>query len=128
GDSQVLIMSLRSGAGVDGLQHVCRTVVFGELDWSPGVHEQCTGRVDRDGQASPVVAYYLTADEGSDPIVVDVLGVKRQQSEGVRNPGGPLAERADIGEDALRRLAAEFLRSKGVAPEMVEAPGEAVQA
>lgn len=128
GDSQVLIMSLRSGAGVDGLQHVCRTVVFGELDWSPGVHEQCTGRIDRDGQTSPVVAYYLIADEGSDPIVVDVLGVKRQQSEGVRNPGGPLAERGDIGEDALRRLAAEFLRSKGVDPELVKAPRDAVPA
>lgn len=116
GDAQVLIMSLRSGAGVDGLQHVCRTVVFGEFDWSPGVHEQCLGRVDRDGQADPVMAYYLESDEGSDPIVIDVLGVKRQQSEGVRNPGGPLVERADIGEAALRRVAADFLRAKGIAP------------
>lgn len=117
GRSQVLIMSLRSGAGVDGLQHVCRTVVFGELDWSPGVHEQCIGRVDRDGQADPVMAYYLNSDEGSDPIVIDVLGVKREQSEGVRNPSGPLAERIDLGENALRRVAARFLESKGIAAE-----------
>ncbi len=41
GDSQVLIISLRSGAGLDGLQYATKTVVFGELDWSPGVHEQC---------------------------------------------------------------------------------------
>lgn len=113
GDAQILIMSLRSGAGVDGLQHVCRTVVFGEFDWSPGVHEQCLGRIDRDGQQDPVMAYYLESEEGSDPIVIDVLGVKRQQSEGVRNPGGPLVERADIGEDALQRVAREFLRSRG---------------
>lgn len=52
GDAKVLIMSLRSGAGVDGLQGMCRTVVFGELDWSPGVHEQCVGRVHRDGQGA----------------------------------------------------------------------------
>lgn len=116
GNAQVLVMSLRSGAGVDGLQHVCRTVVFGELDWSPGVHEQCIGRVDRDGQTDPVMAYYLNSADGSDPIVIDVLGVKHQQSEGVRNPGGPLAERMDIGENALKRVAAEFLRSKGIAP------------
>lgn len=37
----VLIMSLRSGLGIDGLQTVSRTCVFGELDWSPGVHDQC---------------------------------------------------------------------------------------
>lgn len=115
GEAQVLIMSLRSGAGVDGLQHVCRTVVFGEFDWSPGVHEQCVGRVDRDGQKDPVMAYYLEADEGSDPIVIDVLGVKRSQSEGVRNPGGPLAERIDLGERALKRVASNFLRKRGAA-------------
>jgi SNF2 family DNA or RNA helicase len=114
GESQVMIMSLRSGAGVDGLQHACRTVVFGELDWSPGVHEQCTGRIDRDGQPEPVVAYYLEAEEGSDPIVIDVLGVKRQQIDGVNNPGGALSERLDIGEDALRKVAARFLESQGV--------------
>lgn len=113
GDAQVLIMSLRSGAGVDGLQHACRTVVFGEFDWSPGVHEQCVGRVDRDGQEDPVMAYYLEVEDGSDPIMIDVLGVKRSQSEGVRNPGGPLAERNDLGERALKRVATEFLRKRG---------------
>jgi SNF2 family DNA or RNA helicase len=86
GDARVLIMSLRAGAGLDGLQHCCRTVVFGELDWSPSVHEQATGRVFRDGQKDPVVAYYLTSDEGSDPVLQSALGVKRMQLEGVRNP------------------------------------------
>lgn len=92
GDAQVLMMSLRAGAGIDGLQHLCRTVVFGELDWSPSVHEQATGRVYRDGQPDPVVAYYLTSDEGSDPVVQSVLGVKRGQLEGVRNPDQALFE------------------------------------
>jgi len=41
GETPLIMISLRSGAGLDGLQHVCRTVVFGELDWAPGVHEQC---------------------------------------------------------------------------------------
>ena len=40
GDARVLMMSLRSGAGLDGLQEVSHTAVFGELDWSPGVHRQ----------------------------------------------------------------------------------------
>lgn len=115
GDAQILVMSLRSGAGVDGLQDVCSTVVFGELDWSPGVHEQCIGRVDRDGMDihRPVVAYFLTADDGCDPIMIDVLGVKREQIEGVRNPGQGLLERVDVGEDTIRQLARSVLEKHG---------------
>ena len=109
GSSNLLIISLRAGAGMDGLQKVCRTVVFGELDWSPGVHEQCIGRVHRDGQLDPVMAYYLISDEGSDPIVADVLGIKREQIEGVINPDRPLVEALDRGEHNLKKLAQHFL-------------------
>lgn len=109
GDARILIMSLRSGAGLDGLQHSCHTVVFGELDWSPGVHEQCIGRPHRDGQTEPVFAYYLVADDGADPIMIDVLGVKREQIEGVRNPGIGMAERIEPAEGHLRRLAETYL-------------------
>lgn len=103
--AQVLIMSLRAGAGLDGLQEVCRTVVFGELDWSPGVHEQCTGRVFRDGQKDPVMAYFLVSDEGSDPVVADVLGLKKAQIEGVRDPDAALVEAMEAPEHGIRRLA-----------------------
>ena len=121
GTAKVFIMSLRSGAGVDGLQFVCRTAVFGELDWSPGVHEQCVGRVDRDGQSDPVTAYFLVSDEGADPIMVDVLGIKRDQLEGVRNPGGGLVERVDLGENNLRALARSFLAGRGIAAPSTDA-------
>jgi SNF2 family DNA or RNA helicase len=113
GRSQLLIMSLRSGAGVDGLQGLCNTVVFGELDWSPGVHEQCVGRVHRDGQDEPCTAYFLVSDSGSDPIIAEVLGVKRQQIEDVRNPDAALVERINTGENSIRRLAREFLARRG---------------
>jgi hypothetical protein len=113
GDAQVLIMSLRAGAGIDGLQKVCRTVVFGELDWSPGVHEQATGRIYRDGQADPVVAYYLLAEDGSDPIVADVLGVKRGQIEPVRNPDGT-TDLVQVDEARVRRLAEDYLKQRGM--------------
>jgi superfamily II DNA or RNA helicase len=114
GAARVLIMSLRAGAGVDGLQSKARTVVFGELDWSPGVHEQCIGRIYRDGQADPVVAYYLIADSGSDPVVADVLGVKRSQSDGVRDPNSALIEKSQGDPDRVRRLAEEFLKQRGI--------------
>lgn len=109
GESKVLILSLRSGAGLDGLQDVCSLMVFGELDWSPGVHEQCMGRPHRDGQVKPCTAYFLVSEEGADPIMVDVLGIKREQIENVRNPDTALAERIETGEGHLRELAKRFL-------------------
>jgi hypothetical protein len=114
GHSQVLIMSLRSGAGLDGLQHHCRTIVHGELDWSPAVHHQCDGRVHRDGQPEPVVSYYLYADHGTDPTMLDVLGVKRQQAEGITDPDAPLVERVQqVDPGHIRRLAEEYMRQRG---------------
>jgi SNF2 family DNA or RNA helicase len=110
GESKLLIMSLRSGAGLDGLQAVPNAVVvFGELDWSPGVHSQCTDRVDRDGKREPTVVYYLLSDSGSDPAMADVLGVKRGQSEGLRNPQQDLIEKLDRTGERVRTLAEQYL-------------------
>ena len=118
GKSRVLCMSLRAGAGLDGLQDVCAPTVFGELDWSPQVHTQCIGRLHRDGQQRPVVAYYLLADEGSDPVVSDVLGIKRMQSEPVLAPNAPLIQpKATV--DRVRLLAKDYASRHGL---KVEAP------
>lgn len=108
GESKVLVMSLRAGAGLDGLQYACRTVVFGELDWSPGVHEQCEGRVHRDGQPDPVAAYYLVSDAGSDPIVAEIVGLKRGQIEGVRDPGADKTLVQVDSAEGIRRLAERY--------------------
>ncbi len=110
GDSQILLMSLRSGAGLDGLQFKCSTVVFAELDWSPGVMDQCLARVYRDGQGNPVVAYYLTANTGSDPIVSEVLGLKLQQLDGALKPEeGDLLERLQVDPGHIKKLALSYL-------------------
>lgn len=112
GDSQVLVMSLRSGAGLDGLQFASRTVVFGELDWSPGVHEQCEGRVVRDGQLDPVAVYYLVSDSGSDPIVSEIVGLKRGQMEGVRDPEADTALQQVDSSGGVRLLAERYAAKK----------------
>ena len=121
GHSRVLVMSLRAGAGLDGLQAVCRNVVIGELDWSPGVLEQCIGRVDRDGQSVGVMAYYLYTDHGSDPTMLDVLGVKKPQIQGLRDPDAALIQSLEIDPGHVRRLAEEFLRQRGVDVRQTEA-------
>lgn len=112
GGAQVMVMSLRSGAGLDGLQRVCSVVVIGELDWSPQVMGQCIGRVDRDGQETPVVAYYLTADDGADPTMLDVATVKRTQMVAVRDPGRPLVEETTADPEHVKKLAAAFLERR----------------
>ncbi|GMW01491.1 MAG: hypothetical protein AMXMBFR84_26280 [Candidatus Hydrogenedentota bacterium] len=112
GSSKVLIVSLRAGAGLDGLQHVCSTTVFGELDWTPACHEQCEGRVYRDGQPNPVMSYYLLANHGSDPIVGDVLGVKATQAKGVNDPSAPLVEKLQLDPERIKRLAEQYLHRR----------------
>lgn len=78
GKSQVCLLSLRSTAGLDGLQSAS-CVVFGELDWSPAVHSQAEDRAHRLGQKDSVLCYYLVCDEGSDAEMQEALGLKVSQ-------------------------------------------------
>lgn len=112
GDTNLLVMSLRSGAGVDGLQTRCSTAVFGELDWSPGAMDQCVCRFHRPGQSDPVFAYYLAADDGADPYMIDVLGLKREQSETVLDPDAALIESLEVDPNHVRKLAEAYLARK----------------
>jgi len=86
GETNVLILSLHSGAGLDGLQERCSVVLHGELDWSPKMHEQVTGRLDREGQKNPVLSVYLVSQDGSDPPIIELLGVKAAQADGITDP------------------------------------------
>ena len=70
----------------------------------------CEGRIQRDGQKDKVVAYYLTAQVGSDPVVLDALGIKRNQLEGIRDPRGSLVERLQTDPERIRRLATDYLK------------------
>jgi len=113
GEARVLMMSLRAGAGLDGLQGSCNLVVFGELDWSPGVHEQNIGRVWRDGQENSVNVYFMVCDDGSDPFMVEVNGVKEQQIKGIRDPNEELVEKLQLDPDRIKNLARQYLAKHG---------------
>lgn len=108
GESRVFIISLRSGIGLDGLQDVCKCVVYGELDWSPKVHDQVTGRVDRDGQKEGVTAFFCVSEFGSDPVMIDILGLKSSQAHGIVDPLIGITEQ--LSDDShLKKLAQMFL-------------------
>lgn len=112
GESKVLIISLWSGGGMDGLQHASSRVVFGELDWSPAIHKQAIGRLHRPGQKHEVQAYYLHSTVGSDPRMMGIHSVKRQQNDLVVNPDQDLFTPAADPAPRIRQLAGDFLRSR----------------
>ena len=111
GETNLFIISLRSGVGLDGLQNRCNLMVIGELDWSPKVHDQLIGRVDRDGQPDQVTAIFLVSDFGSDPLIVDMLGLKAFQSNSIMNPFDTVT--AQFSDDSrIKLLAQRFLDAK----------------
>ena len=114
-DCKVLILSLKSAAGIDGLQYVCSTVVFGELDWSPHVMDQGVTRVYRDGQVRHSQAYFLTVNDGADPFMLSVLNLKRSQHDGLVEGKDCEATILEGGYDGsrVRDMAAAYLRSIG---------------
>lgn len=109
GESPILIMSLRSGAGLDGLQHAAAHVVYGEFDWSPQVHTQFTGRLRRRGQRRSVTSHFLHVNGGSDPVVMSTLGLKASQSHGILNPFADLENATPMEESRMRKLAKSVL-------------------
>jgi SNF2 family DNA or RNA helicase len=112
GKTNCFIISLRSGIGLDGLQERCNTVVIAELDWSPQVHNQVIGRVDRDGQQRQVTAIYLVSDCGSDPVIIDMLGIKASQSHGIINPLETSTGQQYSDDSRIKLLAQKYLEKK----------------
>lgn len=111
GKTKLFIISLRSGIGLDGLQHICNLIVIAELDWSPKVHDQLIGRIDRDGQQKQVTAIFPVSDFGSDPLIIDLLGLKSSQSHNIMNPLLEV-EQQYTDESRLQLLAKSFLEKK----------------
>jgi SNF2 family DNA or RNA helicase len=113
GESNLMIISNRSGAGLDGLQYRCADVVISELDWSPMVLKQLIARLRRYGQESIVNAHYMICNGGADPAMVEVLGVKSSQAHGIMNPYmQPQVVSNDVSR--VQRLAISVLERNGV--------------
>lgn len=110
-DCKVFIMSLRSGAGVNGLQSVASYCVFGELDWSPGVIDQCIGRLWRDGQKEQVTAIFVTIEDGADPFMKKVIGLKSTEAKQIINPDSQVLATSD--NERILSLAKDYLRRRG---------------
>lgn len=122
GESNLMIISLRSGVGLDGLQYSrCKTVIIGELDWSPAVHEQLIGRINRDGQTDPITVIYLVSNEGSDLPMTSLLGLKADQARGIIDPMRPL-EQQYSDDSRLKLLAQMYLEKHNAKRKPKESP------
>lgn len=123
GDSRVLVMALLSGAGLNGLQRVCSTAIFGEIGWTPPPHKQLIGRLNRDGQTTfPVMAHYMISNDGSDPVMADLLQIKKSIAHPLVDPDAELVQPSP--EEAAKRtrlLAEAVLRKHGVDPDKLVA-------
>jgi len=93
-------------------------VVVGELDWSPKIHDQLIGRVDRDGQQDQVTAFFMVTDCGSDPPIIDILGLKSSQSHNILNPLQAMEEQYSD-ESRMKVFAEKFLQKINITAEVL---------
>lgn len=116
----VMMMSLRSGAGLDGLQEHCSVVFHVELDWSRKIMDQLTGRLVRDGQDNQVTEVFAIANGGSDPVISGILGIKEEQATGIVDPNSVQIQPGE--EEAVS--AAEVSRGAALARRILESLGQ----
>jgi hypothetical protein len=88
---------------------VCSCGIIAELDYSPKQHDQNITRLDRPGQTKPVMIHILMTNDGSDPVLADMLGVKQEQSDRVLDPTEDPFELGEIPEDKMRTIANDYL-------------------
>lgn len=114
GKIDCVLISNRSGAGLDGLQKRCHTLIVAELDWASAVYYQLAGRLDRPGQPQPeITMIFCVCESGSDPTIMSVNALKSDQLRGIMDPGSGAAETySDVSH--IKMLAEEFL-SRGAA-------------
>lgn len=67
--------------GVDGLQHVCHSMIFYQPIWSRDFTEQAEGRIHRQGQQHPVTITTIVAEGTVDELVVQRVGDKGKYME-----------------------------------------------
>lgn len=109
---RVMLLSLRSGAGINGLQTVCWNIVFGELDWTPAKHQQVIGRCHRDGQTRPITAWFMVSDDGSDPPMSETLDIKKRIATPIVDPDAPVVQQPTVELNRAKLLAENLLRRR----------------
>lgn len=83
---RVIVINKAGGEGIDlfGIEDVdSSTILFVERQWTPALEWQAEGRLDRIGQTSPVVAYYLSAIKTFDTSMAKEIEAKHKIMDSV---------------------------------------------
>jgi SNF2 family DNA or RNA helicase len=111
GEVSCCILSLRSTAGLDGLQKAGTCVVFAELDWSPAVHAQCEDRLHRIGLAAAnLFCYYLVSGTSIDLVIQETLGLKVGQFINIMGDPGESEESKEKAKTATEAHMKKLIR------------------
>ena len=93
------------------IQKNCNYVIIGEYAWSSEIHDQIIARLDRGGQTKKVNVMYAHTNWGSDPPILDIIGVKYSQSRGIFDPNSK-CEAIVTPQKNLKALALKFLENQ----------------
>ena len=110
---QVLIASRPISTGVDGLQSVCRNLIFNTLPWTHALYQQIVGRIVRTGQQkdSTVNIHHIKASIGGyayDEMKLNRLKFKRTLADCAVDgllPEKNLVSASQASREAIRWLA-----------------------
>lgn len=101
---RLLIGNINSlGVGVDGLQHMSRTIAFAELPWRPADVIQAEDRLYRIGQTRRTRVYYLVAKGTIEAKMCRMLQVKQGVISNVLD-GGKRDDDLQIHDQLVREL------------------------
>lgn len=99
--ARVIVLNLQAG-GVGITLTAASDVLFVQMGWTPGEHDQAEDRCHRLGQKNNVQAWYLLAAGTIDEDVYDLVDAKREIVDAVTE--GDEVEQKSIVSDLMKRL------------------------
>lgn len=99
--SRVIVLNLQAG-GVGITLTSGSDVVFVQMGWTPGEHDQAEDRCHRIGQKNNVQAWYLLASGTIDEDIYDLVDAKRAVVDAVTE--GDEIEQESLVKDLMKRL------------------------
>lgn len=106
GDLEILICGIRA-MSVGANLVACHTVIFIELDWTPGIHSQAEDRTHRIGQTKPVTVYYLLLLGSIEEKIAKMIDSKREVVNSILGEGDRTIQEAGILDAVLDELLEE---------------------